>query len=69
MTSVAEAAEVARLIRVVRSASVDYESRSLRTKMGAADKLGARWAVLFDADEAKRRVARLRDMRPASSAR
>jgi len=60
---VAEAAEVARLIRVVRSASVDYEPRSLRTKMGAADKLGAQWAVLFDADEAKRRAARLRDMR------
>ena len=59
---VAEAAEVARLIRAVRSAAVDYEPRSLRTKMSAADKVGARWAVLFDADEAKRRAARLKDM-------
>ena len=60
---VAEAAEIARLIRVVRSASVDYEPRSLRAKMRAADKVDALWAVLFNADEAKRRVAQLRDMR------
>src|SRR5438270_5019127 len=60
---VAEAAEIARLIRVVRSAAVDYEPRSLRAKMRAADKVGAQWAVLFNLDEAKRRVAQLRDMR------
>src|SRR5207249_814283 len=60
---VAEAAEIARLIRVVRSAAVDYEPRSLRAKMRAADKVDALWAVLFNADEAKRRVAQLRDMR------
>src|SRR5438046_1131106 len=60
---VAEAAEIARLIRVVRSAAVDYEPRSLRAKMRAADKVDALWAVLFNADEAKRRVAHLRDMR------
>ena len=60
---VAEAAEIARLIRIVRSAAVDYEPRSLRAKMRAADKVGAQWAVLFNLDEAKRRVAQLRDMR------
>jgi histidyl-tRNA synthetase len=42
--------------------AVDYEPRSLRAKMRAADKLGVRWAVIFNADEAKRRVAQLRDM-------
>src|SRR5947199_2350595 len=46
---VAEAAEIARLIRVVRSASVDYEPRSLRAKMRAADKVDALGAVLFNA--------------------
>src|SRR6266566_1905388 len=60
---VAEAAEIARVIRAVRSAAVDYEPRSLRAKMRAADKVSARWAVLFNADEAKRRVVQLRDMR------
>jgi len=60
---VAEAAEIARVIRTVRSAAVDYEPRSLRAKMRAADKVYARWAVLFNADEAKRRVVQLRDMR------
>src|SRR5256714_1216127 len=60
---VAEAAEIARLIRVVRSAAVDYEPRSLRAKMRAADKVGAQWAVLFNLDEANRRVAQVRDMR------
>src|SRR5713226_4627574 len=60
---VAEVAEIARVIRVVRSAAVDYEPRSLRAKMRAADKVYARWAVLFNADDAKRRVVQLRDMR------
>src|SRR5467141_879820 len=54
---VGEAAEIARVIRAVRSAAVDYEPRSLRAKMRAADKVYARWAVLFNADDAKRRVA------------
>lgn len=57
-----EAAEVARIARQARAVAVDYEPRSLRTKMSAADKLGVRWAILFDASEAKRRTARLRDM-------
>jgi histidyl-tRNA synthetase len=57
-----EAAEVARICRAVRSVSVDYEPKSLRAKMRSANKLGARWVVLFDADQARRRVANLRDM-------
>ena len=59
---VAEAAEVARIARTVRAVAVDYEPRSLRAKMRAADKLGARWAVLLGVDDAKRKVAQLRDM-------
>ena len=60
---VAEAAEVARLIRTVRSAAVDYEPRSLRAKMRAADKQQAKWAVLFSAENAKQHKVQLRDMR------
>ena len=59
---VAEAAEVARLARAVRSVVVDFEPRSLRAKMRAADKLGARWALLLGVEDAKRRVVQLRDM-------
>jgi histidyl-tRNA synthetase len=57
-----EAAEVARICRAVRSVAVDYEPKSLRAKMRSANKLGARWVVLLDADQAARRVASLRDM-------
>ena len=56
------AAEVARICRQARSVAVDYESRSLAAKMRSANKLGARWVVLISAEEAARRVARLRDM-------
>jgi len=59
---VAEAAEIARLARAVRSVVVDFEPRSLRAKMRAADKLGARWALLLGVEDAKRRVVQLRDM-------
>jgi histidyl-tRNA synthetase len=59
---VTEAAEVARIARTVRAVTVDYEPRSLRAKMRAADKVGARWAVLLSAEDAKRHVAKLRDM-------
>jgi len=41
---------------------VDFEPRSLRAKMRAADKLGVRWALLLGVEDAKRRVAQLRDM-------
>ncbi|GAC1660767.1 MAG: histidine--tRNA ligase [Candidatus Dormibacteraceae bacterium] len=57
-----EAAEVARICRVVCSVAVDYESRSLRAKMRWANKLGAKWAVLLTPDGAKRRTAQLKDM-------
>lgn len=53
---------VARMCRSARSVAVDYESKSLAAKMRSAGKLGARWVVLLSADEAARRVARLRDM-------
>jgi histidyl-tRNA synthetase len=59
---VVEAADVARIARTVRAVSVDYEPRSLRAKMRAADKLGARWALLLSGDDAKRKVVQLRDM-------
>ncbi|HEV2033986.1 MAG TPA: histidine--tRNA ligase [Candidatus Dormibacteraeota bacterium] len=58
----AEATDVARICRSVRSVAVDYEPKSLKAKMRSANKLGARWVVLLTADEATRRVAQLRDM-------
>ncbi len=57
-----EAAEVARICRAVRSVAVDYEAKSLRAKMKSANRLGAKWVVLLTPDEAKRRVAQIRDM-------
>jgi histidyl-tRNA synthetase len=56
------AGQVGRLARTVRSAAVDYSRRSLRAKMKAADKTGARWAAIMDAGEAERRVVRLKDL-------
>ena len=56
------AAEVARICRAVRPVAVDYESKSLTAKMRSANKVGAKWVVLLTAEEAARRVARLRDM-------
>ena len=58
----AEAAEVARICRRICWVAVDYESRSLESKMRSASKRGARWVVLLSADDAARRVVRLRDM-------
>ena len=57
-----EAAEVARICRGVRSVAVDYEPKSLRAKMRQANKAGAKWVVLLTADEARRRVAQLKNM-------
>jgi histidyl-tRNA synthetase len=56
------AADVARICRTVRSVWVDYERKSLRAKMRAANKLGARWVVLITEGDAKRRVAQLKEM-------
>jgi histidyl-tRNA synthetase len=56
------AADVARICRTVRSVAVDYERKSLRAKMRSANKLGARWVVLIGAQDAKRRVAQLKEM-------
>jgi histidyl-tRNA synthetase len=56
------ASQVGRLARAVRPTAVDYSSRSLRAKMRAADKTGARWALIMNADEAARQVVQLRDL-------
>jgi len=56
------AAGVGRACRGVRSTAVDYSARSLGAKMRAADKSGARWAAIMNADEAERRVVQLRDL-------
>jgi histidyl-tRNA synthetase len=55
-------AEVARICRAVRSVAVDYDARSLKSKMRSANKLGARWVVLLTPSEAERRVAQLKEM-------
>jgi histidyl-tRNA synthetase len=56
------AAEVARICRTVRSTAVDYDRKSLRAKMRSANKLGARWVVLLTEEEARRRMAQLKEM-------
>jgi histidyl-tRNA synthetase len=56
------AADVARICRTVRSVWVDYERKSLRAKMRAANKLGARWVVLITEEDARRRTAQLKEM-------
>ena len=63
-----EAAEVARIVRQSRAVTVDYEVRGLAKKMGAADKVGASWAVIFDGEDARRRVARVRNMKTGEQA-
>lgn len=57
-----EAAQVARICRTVRTVAVDYERKSLRAKMRSANKLGSRWVVLLSEEDAKRRVAQLKEM-------
>ena len=57
-----DAAEVARICRAVRSVAVDYEPKSLRAKMRQANKVGAKWVVLLTSEDARRRVAQLKDM-------
>src|ERR1700704_5804995 len=56
------AADVARICRTVRSVWVDYDRKSLRAKMRAANKLGARWVVLITEEDAERRTAQLKEM-------
>ena len=59
---VVEAAEVARICRAVRSVAVDNEPKSLRAKMRSANRVGAKWVVLLNAEQAARRTAQLREM-------
>ncbi len=56
------ASELARICRTAAAVAVDYETRSLESKMRSASKRGARWVVIVNEEEASRRVARLRDM-------
>lgn len=56
------AAQVGRVCRRVAPTAVDYSARSLRAKMRAADRSGATWAVIMNAEEAERHVAQLRDL-------
>jgi histidyl-tRNA synthetase len=56
------AAEVGRICREAAPTAVDYSSRSLKAKMRTADRSGARWVVIMNADEAARRVVQLRNL-------
>jgi len=56
------ASQVGRLARAMLPTAVDYSRRGLRAKMKAADKTGARWAAIMNAEEASRRVVELRDL-------
>lgn len=56
------AAQVARICRAVRPVAVDYEPKSLKAKMNAANKLGAKWVVIINGESAERRTAQLKDM-------
>jgi len=56
------AAHVGRVCRGVVPTAVDYSRRSLRAKMRAADRAGARRAAIMNEEEAGRRVVQLRDL-------
>jgi len=55
-------AEVGRRCRIARSTAVDYTERSLAAKMRAANRVGARWVALMNAEEAARQVVQLKEM-------
>src|SRR5215472_16885307 len=56
------AAQVGRICRRASRTAVDYRTRSLRAKMRAADRSGATWVVIMNAEEAQRRVVQLRNL-------
>jgi histidyl-tRNA synthetase len=56
------AARVGRICRAAAPTGVDYSARSLRAKMRAADRSGARWAAIMNAEEAERRVVQLKEL-------
>src|SRR5215472_4984375 len=56
------AAQVGRICRRASPTAVDYRTRSLRAKMRAADRSGATWVVIMNAEEAQRRVVQLRNL-------
>ena len=51
-----------RCCRIARSTAVDYTERSLAAKMRAANRVGARWVALMNAEEAARQVVQLKEM-------
>lgn len=53
---------VGRIAREVLSVAVDYTTRSLKAKMRSANRAGARWVLLMNADEARRKVVQLKEM-------
>jgi len=53
---------VGRIAREVLTAAVDYTTRSLKAKMRSANRTGARWVLLLNADDSARKVVRLKEM-------
>lgn len=58
----AAAAAVGRALRAVAATEVDYSRRSLKAKMRAAGRSGARWVAIMNPDEAARRAVQLRNL-------
>lgn len=56
------ASAAARCARTATSVAADYSQRSLRAKMRAASRSGARWVAIMNPDEAGRRVVQLREL-------
>ncbi len=58
----APAAALGRALRAGVPTAVDFSRRSLKAKMRAAGRSGARWVAILDPEEAGRGTARLRDL-------
>ncbi|GAC1654107.1 MAG: histidine--tRNA ligase [Candidatus Dormibacteraceae bacterium] len=56
------AAAVARIARQVLPAMADYSERSLKAKMRAANRVGTRYVLLMNGEEAERNVVQVREM-------
>lgn len=56
------AGRVGRVAREVLPTAVDYTVRSLKAKMRSANRTGARWVLLMNAEEAGRQVVQLKEM-------
>jgi len=62
VTQALAGAALGRICRDVASTQVDYSGRSLKARLRTANKLGVRWVVLANSDEAARRLAQLKEM-------